>query len=218
MAAAIGTAVASIHRDENQSTLCEAQQGGATNLPTFSRAEVAKHRRMEDGVWVTYGDGVYDITDFVENHPGGSSRIMMAAGGKLEPFWKLYAVHKKAEVQDILKEFQIGRLSENERASTCAGEEDSDDPFAKDPWRHPSFVVNSQRPFNAEPPPELLLDAGFITPNDLYYVRNHLPVPDIKAEEYRLHVGVEGNTGGEGKTLSLSLEDLKTKFPRVSEV
>jgi hypothetical protein len=29
---------------------------------------------------VTHGSGVYDITDFIDGHPGGSQRIMMAAG------------------------------------------------------------------------------------------------------------------------------------------
>lgn len=72
--------------------------------------------------------------------------------------------------------------------------------------------MNNPRPFNAEPPPELLLDAGFITPNDLYYVRNHLPVPDVDPEKYRLHVEVEGKGA---RCVQYSLADLKTKFPQV---
>lgn len=68
-------------------------------FPVISKAEVAKHKRAEDGgIWVTYEGGVYDITEFVENHPGGASRILMAAGGALEPFWQLYGLHKKEEV------------------------------------------------------------------------------------------------------------------------
>lgn len=38
------------------------------------------HKTKKDGIWVTYQDGVYDITDFVDGHPGGKGRIMMAAG------------------------------------------------------------------------------------------------------------------------------------------
>eukprot|EP00966_Prymnesium_polylepis_P225626 5219403-Prymnesium_polylepis.1 len=30
--------------------------------PTFTAAEVAAHSSMADGVWVTLGDGVYDVT------------------------------------------------------------------------------------------------------------------------------------------------------------
>lgn len=41
---------------------------------------MAKHKTKKDRIWVTYKSGVYDITEFVEGHPGGSKRIMMAAG------------------------------------------------------------------------------------------------------------------------------------------
>jgi sulfite oxidase len=56
-------------------------------LPTYRRSEVYKHRRAAAGVWVTYGDGVYDITEFLKIHPGGADKVMLAAGGPLEPFW-----------------------------------------------------------------------------------------------------------------------------------
>lgn len=31
-------------------------------------------------IWMSYGGIVYDVTDFIHNHPGGSERIMLAAG------------------------------------------------------------------------------------------------------------------------------------------
>jgi cytochrome b involved in lipid metabolism len=30
---------------------------------------------------------VYDVTDFVANHPGGQEKILLAAGGAIEPYW-----------------------------------------------------------------------------------------------------------------------------------
>ena len=32
-------------------------------------------------------------TEFVANHPGGSDKIMMAAGKAIDPFWNLYRQH-----------------------------------------------------------------------------------------------------------------------------
>jgi sulfite oxidase len=78
------------------------------NLPIYTLADVAKHATKHDRIWVTYGHGVYDITDFVDNHPGGD-KILMAAGGSVEPFWLLYAVHKNPDVYALLEEFRIGR-------------------------------------------------------------------------------------------------------------
>lgn len=76
-------------------------------LPIFSLDEVTKHRSLEDGVWVTYKGGVYDITEFVAMHPGGN-KILLAAGGALEPFWALYAVHDQEHVLEILSQYKVG--------------------------------------------------------------------------------------------------------------
>ena len=65
-------------------------------LPTFTKAEVAKHNSLESGdkrVWVIFRGAVYDITEFVQNHPGGMEKIMTAAGGEVEPYWSLYRQH-----------------------------------------------------------------------------------------------------------------------------
>lgn len=42
-------------------------------------AEVSKHFQDND-CWVIINDKVYDVTDFLENHPGGKRAIMIYAG------------------------------------------------------------------------------------------------------------------------------------------
>ena len=81
------------------------------NLPNFSIKEVERHSSKKDGVWVVYGHGVYDVTSFVENHPGGET-ILLAAGQSLEPFWSIYAQHHTQQVYDILESYRIGNLDE----------------------------------------------------------------------------------------------------------
>ena len=39
----------------------------------YSYEEVKKHNKMND-VWVTYKNGVYNISNFVNNHPGGKGK------------------------------------------------------------------------------------------------------------------------------------------------
>ncbi|XP_058488500.1 sulfite oxidase, mitochondrial [Solea solea] len=173
--------------------------------PIFSQEEVTKHRSLEDGVWVTYKGGVYDITEFVAMHPGGN-KILLAAGGPLEPFWALYAVHNQEHVLEILSEYKVGELSAEDLKKQQAVK--SSDPYSSDPERHPVLRINSLKPFNAEPPAEILTD-NYITPSALFFKRNHLPVPQVDPDSYRLCV--EGLPGG---ALTLSLEDLKTKFPK----
>lgn len=177
----------------------------SSSLPVFSQEEVTKHRSLEDGIWVTYKGGVYDITEFVAMHPGGD-KIMLAAGGALEPFWALYAVHNQEHVLEILSDYKVGELNLEDLKKQQAVK--SSDPYSSDPERHPVLRINSMKPFNAEPPPEILSDS-YITPSAFFFKRNHLPVPQVDPASYQLHV--EGLPGG---ALTLSLEDLKTRFPK----
>lgn len=45
---------------------------------------------------------MYDVTDFVSSHPGGD-KILLAAGGSLEPYFALYGVHKTKEVMEMVE-------------------------------------------------------------------------------------------------------------------
>ena len=47
-----------------------AHQTEDPNLPTYTRKQVSGHDAKEKGIWVIYGVGVYDITEFVDAHPG----------------------------------------------------------------------------------------------------------------------------------------------------
>ncbi|XP_064617297.1 sulfite oxidase-like [Liolophura sinensis] len=157
---------------------------------------------MEKKIWVTYKNGVYDITDYVPKHPGGS-KILLGAGGSIEPFWKMYAAHENPAMYALLEKFRIGNIVETSKPV------DMKDPFRNDPVRHPALRPNSVKPFNAEPPGPLLVD-NFITPNELFFVRNHLPVPKIDIKNYKLKLGTEGGR----KEMSYSLKELKSKFPK----
>lgn len=48
----------------------KAVKGSGGGEKEFTLAEVALHKTKEAGIWVTYGDGVYDITKFIDEHPG----------------------------------------------------------------------------------------------------------------------------------------------------
>ena len=174
-------------------------------LPNYSLIEVSKHKDKENRIWVTYGDGVYDITDFIEQHPGGGDKIILAAGSSLEPFWAVFAAHNTDEVRHILEEWRIGNITPEDRGKIQA-ESHKEGPYANDPQRTPILKINTKEPFNAETP-TVLLDNEFITPNNLFFVRNHLPVPQVDPNKFVLEVEVLN-----GKPLRFTLDDLKTKF------
>ena len=175
-------------------------------LPEFSLQEVAKHKTEETGVWVTFGDGVYDITDFLHQHPGGSEKIVLAAGSSIEPYWAVFGAHNTDEVREILEGLRIGNVALKDRGEKATAKKEG--PYSNDPVRSPVLKVNTHEPFTAETPP-VLLPESYLTPNDIFFVRNHLPVPHISAESYVLEISGEGMD-----PVKLSLEDLKSKFPK----
>jgi sulfite oxidase len=186
------------------------------DLPTYSLSEVALHdgkKLPEKSVWVVFRRGVYDVTSFAtEAHPGGA-KILLAAGGDISPFWNIYAVHHNQFVYSILEELRIANLDEAGAAELARQAElkaqQAVDPFENEPERHPGFLVRADKPFNAETPADVLAD-NFITPAELFYVRNHLPVPAVDAAKHTIRV--EGP--GVKYPLEMTVADLETRFPQ----
>lgn len=147
---------------------------------------------------------MYDITSFIQNHPGGREKIMLAAGGSVERFWSLYRQHvqpdeaggvtmPKEHVAEILSPLQIGWLDPADVAAAklAAAARDANDPYALEPARHPALTMLSSTPCSAETPAALMGD-DWLTPNELFFVRNHHPVPDMDEGAYRLEVSGVG--------------------------
>ncbi|KAL6432714.1 hypothetical protein ACFW04_006253 [Cataglyphis niger] len=157
------------------------------DMKVYTLEEVGKHDNKKNRIWVTFGQGVYDITEFVDKHPGGPSKILMAAGGSIDPFWSIFANHNTPEIYSLLESMRIGNISEEDAKSN---KNDLYDPYANEPTRHKALIINGHKPFCAEPPSSLLVES-FLTPVDLFYVRNHLPVPQIDLKDYKLELAIE---------------------------
>lgn len=145
-------------------------------LPIYTKEQVAKHCTKYNKIFVYKGKTVYDITSFVDQHPGGEKMIMLAAGSSIEPFWKMYQQHYTPSVQRILESLPVvGILEDDDRHNYSDAE---DDIYANDPARNKTLVVRKEKPFNAEVPLHILR-SSYITPTELWYVRHHHPVPTI---------------------------------------
>ena len=89
----------------------------ARTLPTFTRAEVEEHS-SDKSCYVTIGDNVYDVTDFVESHPGGPELVLDWAGKDITAILKDPDVHTHSEsAYEILVESLVGFVV-NEKFAT----------------------------------------------------------------------------------------------------
>ncbi|KAK1259291.1 Sulfite oxidase [Acorus gramineus] len=82
--------------------------------------------------------------------------------------------------------------------------------YTHEPPRHPCLRINAKEPFNAEPPRDALI-SSFITPVDLFFKRNHGPIPIVDdIERYRVSIrGLVKNS------IHLSMADIKN-LPKYS--
>ncbi len=60
-------------------TGCSAQTTGNSSSKSVTASEVAQHNNIND-CWTIIHNNVYNITDFISQHPGGVDRIIKACG------------------------------------------------------------------------------------------------------------------------------------------
>ena len=194
----------------NVPTLC-AQSPHASNQDSPSRKirleDVKKHGSDAETKWVTRGARVYDITDWISGHPGGDV-ILRAAGGAVDPYWDMFALHKKQEVYDILEGFYIGDVDPRDLVNGQVPVETIDDPFKHDPERDERLIALTERPWNFETPAKEL--DTFVTPNETFYVRNHFWVPELDESKHKLVVELY-----DGDERVYTMKDLKENFEQV---
>ncbi|EXB59759.1 Cytochrome b5 [Morus notabilis] len=72
----------------------------------YSKAEVSLHNKRTD-CWIIIKDKVYDVTSYVEEHPGGDAILAHAGGDSTEGF---YGPQHATRVFDMIDDFYIGDL------------------------------------------------------------------------------------------------------------
>ena len=76
-------------------------------MNTYTKEEVSKHSTKDD-CWLIIKDMVYNVTEFLSIHPGGSS-IVVSVGGQdaTEYFFEL---HKPDILEEVGSKYIIGEL------------------------------------------------------------------------------------------------------------
>ncbi|EMD34785.1 hypothetical protein CERSUDRAFT_116970 [Gelatoporia subvermispora B] len=81
----------------------------------FTLEDVAEHHTATS-CWVTRNDKVYDVTNFLPDHPGGDDLILKYAGKDIGDVMKDASEHEHSEAAyDMLDDFVIGRVGAGEQ-------------------------------------------------------------------------------------------------------
>jgi cytochrome b involved in lipid metabolism len=81
-------------------------------LPTYTLKEVSYHDNLDD-CWVVIYDRIYDITNFIYEHPGGDDVMMEYAGRDATLAFRSVGHSKMAEM--ALEPFLVGALPPKEQ-------------------------------------------------------------------------------------------------------
>lgn len=83
-------------------------------LPSYSPSEVKSHSTAKS-CWVTRGSKVYDVTSFLDDHPGGGDLILEYAGRDVDEILGDVISHEHSEVAyEILSDYLVGVLSSSD--------------------------------------------------------------------------------------------------------
>ncbi|KAF8986132.1 hypothetical protein BGZ46_009243 [Entomortierella lignicola] len=85
-------------------------------------------------------------------------------------------------------------------------------------WVQSNLLVHCAEPFNAEPPLPALVNAGQLTPIDLFFKRNHGPIPNINPEDHKIYIGMKQGTQNETSInwKAISMNDIQNRWPKVT--
>ncbi|KAK3867308.1 hypothetical protein Pcinc_027228 [Petrolisthes cinctipes] len=98
-----------------------AQEGNTTSsqheeeLKTYSLEEIAKHK-TRDSCWLVIHDKVYNVSKFLDEHPGGEEVLLEQSGSNgTESFED---VGHSTDAREMMKEYLIGELTEEDKKFT----------------------------------------------------------------------------------------------------
>ncbi|KAL6655736.1 hypothetical protein ACP70R_006562 [Stipagrostis hirtigluma subsp. patula] len=75
---------------------------------SYAKKEVSTHNTRRD-CWIIIKDKVYDVTSYVEEHPGGDAILNNAGDDSTEGF---FGPQHGTRVFDIIEDFCIGKLKD----------------------------------------------------------------------------------------------------------
>lgn len=77
----------------------------------YTVEEVKEHSNAKS-CWIIIRDGVYDVTYFLKNHPGGPNILLEHAGTDVTTMFRWFAHSKNARA--MMEKYKIGKLMEDE--------------------------------------------------------------------------------------------------------
>ncbi|KAJ9370058.1 hypothetical protein DTO282E5_5255 [Paecilomyces variotii] len=77
---------------------------------TFTPADVASHNSPDKGLYIIVDSSVYDVTEFINEHPGGAKILKRVAGKDASKQFRKY--HNEGVLKKYGPKLKIGEVKE----------------------------------------------------------------------------------------------------------
>ncbi|KAI9673753.1 MAG: fatty acid alpha-hydroxylase [Trizodia sp. TS-e1964] len=119
-------------------------------LPSIRQSDLQKHSTAKS-CYVTVGTKVYDITDFLDDHPGGPELILEYGGKEVGQIMGDEISHAHGDAAyEILDEHLIGFLASEKVVGKGAGSQDPDAALPKPSLKADKPILSSNPALNAD--------------------------------------------------------------------
>lgn len=103
------------------STLTSIPYNMSKRIRIFTAEDVAGHNNAHS-CWLSRAGKVYNVTPFLNDHPGGDDLILQYAGRDVEDTMRDKNEHEHSDAAyDMLEEYLIGRIGEGEATVSEGG-------------------------------------------------------------------------------------------------
>lgn len=71
---------------------------------SFTPADVSSHNSPDKGLYIIIDNNVYDVTNFVDEHPGGAKILKRVAGkNATKQFWKVGTIFIRCRLLESVR-------------------------------------------------------------------------------------------------------------------
>merc|ERR1711892_632323 len=106
-------------RPESARELDRNKMATETEVKVFRLVDVALHNKSkgeDKSIWTVIHDKVYDITKFLDEHPGGEEILIINAGADATENYE--DVGHSSDARDMLEEYYIGELHDEDKTGS----------------------------------------------------------------------------------------------------
>ncbi|KAJ8675460.1 hypothetical protein QAD02_011246 [Eretmocerus hayati] len=113
----------------------------------YTKEEVAKNNGSGEDkkTWIIISGTVYDVTDYLEQHPGGSDLINEHAGGDATAGFEDYS--HSSDAKKTLKKYEIGFVDESKKDKSRRADNKSEEENSKNVENTQGQNVKQRRKF-----------------------------------------------------------------------